>query len=110
MNNINMQIIAHMKSDFSDKFGIPRQSGLVEDLMSTLITAADDVKFQIEFNPDYIQSYRKIGYENRNMANADFADDTKDGGEVGYGHSVTVVYEIGRKIATERLAEIKKFF
>lgn len=67
---------------------------LVEDLMSTLITAADDVKFQIEFNPDYIQSYRKIGYENRNMANADFADDTKDGGEVGYGHSVTVVYEI----------------
>jgi len=28
------------------------------------------------------------------MANEDFADDTKDGGEVGYGHEVTVIYEI----------------
>ena len=67
---------------------------LVEDLMSTLITIADDVKFQIEFNPEYIKGYRKIGYENRDMADSDFHDDTKDGGEVGYGHSVTIVYEI----------------
>lgn len=67
---------------------------LVEDLNSTLITIADDVKFQLEFNPEYIKGYRKIGYENRDMANEDFADDTKDGGEVGYGHEVTVVYEL----------------
>jgi len=32
-----MQIIARMKSDFRDKFGIPRQSGLVEQLQSTII-------------------------------------------------------------------------
>jgi len=67
---------------------------LVEDLMSTLVTIADDVKFQVEFNPEYIKGYRKIGYENRNMADSDFHDDTKDGGEIGYGHSVTIVYEI----------------
>ena len=67
---------------------------LVEDLNSTLVTIADDVKFQLEFNPEYIKGYRKIGYENRNMANEDFNDDTKDGGEVGYGHEVTVVYEL----------------
>lgn len=67
---------------------------LVEDLMSTLVTLADDVKFQIEFNPKHIKGYRKIGYENRNLANEDFHDDTKDGGEVGYGHEVTIVYEI----------------
>lgn len=67
---------------------------LVEDLMSTLVTIADDVKFQLEFNPEYVKGYRKIGYENREMANEDFADDTKDGGEVGYGHEVTVVYEL----------------
>ena len=67
---------------------------LVEDLMATLVTAADDVKFQIEFNPEYIKGYRKIGYENRDMADEDFHDDTKDGGEIGYGDSVTIVYEI----------------
>ena len=67
---------------------------LVEDLTSTLVTIADDVKFQLEFNPEYIKGYRKIGYENRDMANEDFHDDTKDGGEVGYGHEVTVVYEL----------------
>lgn len=67
---------------------------LVKDLLSTTVTLGDDVKFQLEFNPTYIKGYRKIGYENRDMANEDFADDTKDGGEVGYGHEVTVIYEI----------------
>ncbi len=32
-----MRVIARMKSDFSDKFGIPRQSGLVEELVSTIV-------------------------------------------------------------------------
>lgn len=67
---------------------------LVEDILSTLKTVADDVKFQIEFNPEYIKGYRKIGYENRNLDNQDFEDDTKDGGEIGYGHEVTLVYEL----------------
>lgn len=37
MNNVSMKIIARMKSDFPDKFGIPRQSGLVDNLASTII-------------------------------------------------------------------------
>lgn len=37
MNSITMQVIARMKSDFSTKFGIPRQSGLVDALESTII-------------------------------------------------------------------------
>ena len=32
-----MQVIARMKSDFPDKFGIPRQSGLVPELRSTIL-------------------------------------------------------------------------
>lgn len=67
---------------------------LVDKLTSTLRSAADDVKFQIEFNPNYVKAYRKIGYENRDLADADFSDDTKDAGEVGYGHEVTLVYEL----------------
>ena len=37
MENICIQVIARMKSDFPTKFGIPRQSGLVEELHSTII-------------------------------------------------------------------------
>ena len=48
----------------------------------------------MEFNPEYIKGYRLIGYENRVMNDEDFKDDTKDGGEIGAGHRVTVLYEI----------------
>ena len=37
MNAISMKIIARMKSDFPSKFGIPRQSGLVEELRSFIV-------------------------------------------------------------------------
>ncbi len=37
MDSVSMQIIARMKSDFPTKFGIPRQSGLVDQLQSTII-------------------------------------------------------------------------
>ena len=40
-----IQTIAHMKSDFATKFGIPRQSGLVEELRSTIV-------FEPEFRND----------------------------------------------------------
>lgn len=33
----SMQVIARMHSDFSSKFGVPRQSGLVDDLRSTIV-------------------------------------------------------------------------
>ena len=29
--------IAHIRSDFSEKFGIPRQSGLVEELTAAVV-------------------------------------------------------------------------
>ena len=67
---------------------------LVEELGSTLLTVAKDVKLQIEFNPENVSKYRLIGYENRTMAAEDFDDDAKDGGEIGAGHSVTVLYEL----------------
>lgn len=67
---------------------------LVEDLPQTLYVAAKDVKFQVEFNPAKIKGYRLLGYETRALKTEDFADDTKDAGEVGAGHQVTVLYEI----------------
>ncbi|MCR5651776.1 MAG: VWA domain-containing protein [Lachnospiraceae bacterium] len=67
---------------------------LVDEFNSTLFTVAKDVKFQTEFNPKYVSEYRLVGYENRTMAAKDFNDDTKDGGEIGSGHAMTVMYEI----------------
>ena len=37
MQDVNISVIARMKSDFPTKFGIPRQSGLVDALQSTII-------------------------------------------------------------------------
>lgn len=67
---------------------------LCDKISESTVTVAKDVKFQVEFNPNQISSYRLVGYENRTMAAQDFEDDTKDGGEVGAGQDVTVVYEL----------------
>ena len=67
---------------------------LVEEMTQTLHAVADDVKFQVEFNPARVSAYRQIGYENRAMAAEDFENDAKDAGEVGAGACVTVLYEL----------------
>jgi len=66
----------------------------VNDMRGTLFTIAKDVKLQLEFNPAKVKAYRLIGYENRLLKKEDFADDTKDAGELGAGHTVTALYEI----------------
>src|SRR6266550_1184052 len=70
------------------------QKVLVHELGGTLYTVAKDVKIQVEWNPGRVRAYRLIGYENRLLRNEDFADDKKDAGEVGSGHSVTALYEV----------------
>ena len=53
-----------------------------------------DVKLQITFDEKYVEEYRLIGYENRLLSTEDFTDDSKDAGEVGAGHTLTVCYEL----------------
>ncbi len=67
---------------------------LVDEMDGTMVTVANDVKVQIEFDPARVESYRLVGYENRLLADRDFTDDHKDAGELGAGHSVTALYEI----------------
>ena len=66
----------------------------VEDFNSTMLSIARDVKIQVEFNPETVQSYRLIGYENRDIADKDFRNDRVDAGEIGSGHNVTALYEV----------------
>ncbi|MDV7187156.1 von Willebrand factor type A domain-containing protein [Lutibacter sp. TH_r2] len=65
-----------------------------EEFAGTMYTIAKDVKIQVEFNPNKVQAYRLIGYENRLLNAEDFKDDKKDAGELGSGHTVTALYEI----------------
>ncbi|MCX6831283.1 MAG: von Willebrand factor type A domain-containing protein [candidate division Zixibacteria bacterium] len=69
----------------------------VENLTGTLQVIARDVKIQVDFNPNTVDCYRLLGYENRDVADNKFRDDKEDGGEIGSGHTVTALYEIKLK-------------
>ena len=72
----------------------PSKRALVSEMGGNLETVAKDVKLNVNFNEAMVDSYRLIGYENRVMSREDFDDDTKDGGEIGAGHRLTVLYEL----------------
>lgn len=78
------------------------------DLEKNLTTVAKDVKIQVEFNPNLVQAYRLIGYENRMLKAQDFNDDKKDAGEMGAGHTVTALYEIAMKGEDMNLPKVDK--
>lgn len=61
---------------------------------SKFFTVAKDVKVQVEFNPEMVESYRLIGYENRLLENEEFDDDSSDAGEIGANQNITALYEI----------------
>ena len=67
---------------------------LVEELTGTLQTIAEDAKVQVEFFPAAVTRWRLIGYENRDIPDEKFRDNTVDAGEIGAGHSVTALYEV----------------
>lgn len=74
---------------------------------SKFYTVAKDAKVQITFNPDKVESYRLIGYENRKLEDEEFEDDEKDGGEIGAGQTITALYELvlTKEAATGRYAQ-----
>lgn len=80
---------------------------LIREMGSTLFPVAKDVKLQVEFNPNKIKGYRLLGYENRVMAAESFADDTKDGGELGAGHRVTALFEIAKVGSKQDVKEVE---
>jgi Ca-activated chloride channel family protein len=65
-----------------------------EQLTSSFETVARDAKVQVEFDPEYVHEYRLIGFENRDIADNDFRDDSVDAGDINAGHSVTALYEV----------------
>jgi Ca-activated chloride channel family protein len=67
---------------------------LVDQVVSSISMIAQDVKIQVEFNPETVAEYRLIGYETRTLKTEDFKNDKVDAGDIGAGHNVTALYEI----------------
>jgi Ca-activated chloride channel family protein len=67
---------------------------LRDEMASNMFSIANDVKIQVEFNPNRVAEYRLIGYETRMLRREDFNNDAVDAGEIGAGHAVTAIYEI----------------
>lgn len=67
---------------------------LVTDIGGSLVTVAKDVKAGVTFNTEYVESFRLIGYENKLLTEEEFNNENTDAGELGSGHTITVVYEI----------------
>lgn len=87
------------------------KKALVEGIGGSIVTVAKDVKAGITFNPEYVESYRLIGYENKLLTEDQFNDSNTDAGELGSGHTVTVAYEIvmtDKELADgESIADVK---
>ncbi|WP_109471563.1 vWA domain-containing protein [Ornithinimicrobium cavernae] len=78
----------------------------VEDLTQTLTVVARDARSQVEFDPELVESYRLIGYQNRALEDEAFRDDTVDAGELGAGHQVSALYELVPTDAVTEGAEV----
>ncbi len=66
----------------------------VQNLTGTLQNVARDAKVQVEFDPETVDRWRLLGYENRAVADRDFRNDRIDAGEVGAGQSASALYEV----------------
>jgi Ca-activated chloride channel family protein len=96
LNDALMQRLAHAGSGqaaYLDSL-LEARKFWIEELSASLVPVADDAKFQVEFNPGKAAEYRLIGYETRQLQRADFNDDAIPAGQIGAGHSLTVLYEV----------------
>lgn len=65
-----------------------------EEYASLVNIIAKDVKAQVEFNPEVVESYRLLGFENRTLAREDFANDKVISEPFGSGGYGVALYEL----------------
>ena len=84
---------------------------LYKEFFQTLYTVADNVEMHVQFNQSLVKEYRLIGYDNK-IASLRDKQATIQGGEVGAGNSLMVVFEVKpRSEASEgNLAEVNIFY
>lgn len=87
------QLANNGDGNFNSVFNADELMRVFDEMNATFFTVAKDVKIQVKFEPDQVEAYRLIGYENRMLQNSDFTDDTRDAGEIGAEQTVTALYE-----------------
>jgi len=70
---------------------------MVKELTQTLYAVADDAYLNISFNPEFVEKYRLIGFDNKVNAIADSSSELQ-GGEIGSGHTLLSVIEITPRV------------
>lgn len=65
-----------------------------EEYASLVNVIAKDVKAQVEFNPEVVESYRLLGFENREISHEDFANDKVISEPFGSGGYGVALYEL----------------
>ena len=65
-----------------------------ENWLALSIPFADQTRAQVTWNPEVVESWRIIGYENRITADENFAQALKEFAEIPSGAATTVFYEL----------------
>ena len=73
------------------------QKSINEEYSSLVNIIAKDVKAQVEFNPEIVESYRLLGFENRTIAREDFTNDKVISEPFGSGGYGVAMYELTMK-------------
>lgn len=102
-NDVTMEQIANEGDGFYGYIDTEDEADRLfrDELTASLITVAKDAKIQVEFDPQLVDEYRLIGYENRGVADSDFRNDDVDAGEIGAGHESTALYELRLRDAAD---------
>lgn len=77
-----------------------------DELPAMTEPVALEAKAQVEFDPQVVQTYRLVGYENRALTDEQWSDPSVDAGEFGSGHQATALYEVVLAPAAEAEAEL----
>ena len=70
------------------------RKSIVEEYSSLVNIIAKDVKGQVEFNPETVESYRLLGFENRTISREDFTNDKVISEPFGSGGYGVALYEL----------------
>ena len=73
------------------------RKSVLQEYTSLVNIIAKDVKAQVEFNPEIVESYRLLGFENRSLDREDFTDDEVISEPFGSGGYGVALYELTMK-------------
>ena len=70
------------------------KKSICKEYSSLVNIIAKDVKAQVEFNPETVESYRLLGFENRTLSHEDFSNDKVISEPFGSGGYGVALYEL----------------